>query len=108
MKYKVLRYGPERLGEWYPAFGMIIVPLFTRFKQSSRTALPLKEMKLRLSDTPRTYRPKIWLHFSEDFDSQQQRLEKYKTAIFFRVYCLRFVEIRRTICMVDVFFAPPL
>ena len=56
------------------------MPLFTRFKQSSSTALHLKEITLRPSDTPRTYRPTIWLHVSEDFDPQQQSLEKYKTS----------------------------
>jgi hypothetical protein len=40
----------------------------------------LKEITLRPSDTPRTYRPTIWLHVSEDFDPQQQSLEKYKTS----------------------------
>jgi len=47
---------------------MTIVPLFRRFKQASSTALPLKEMTLRSSDTPRTYRLTTWLHVSEDFD----------------------------------------
>jgi hypothetical protein len=107
-RYKVLRYGLVRLGEWYPAFGMIIVPLFTRFKQSSRTVLPLKEMTLRPSNTPRTYRSTIWLHVSEDFDPPQQSLEKYKTSqLSLECCCLCFVEIRRTVCVVDVFPTPP-
>jgi hypothetical protein len=105
-KYKVLRYGLGWFGEWYPAFEMIIVPLFTRFKQSSRTVLPLKEMTLRPSNTPRTCRPAIWLRVSEDFDPQQQSLKKYKTSQLSLECCLCFVEIRRTVCVVDVFPTP--
>ena len=83
---KVLKYGCARLGEWYTAFRMILVPLFTRVKQSSRTALPLKEMALRPSNTPRTCRPTIWRHVSEDFDPQQQSFENFNllaTDFFF-------------------------
>jgi hypothetical protein len=87
---------------------MINVPLFTRFKQSCLTALPLKMMKLRQSNTPRTYPPTIWLHVSQGCDPQQQSLEKSKTSQL-SLECIyqRFVETHRTICMADFFHAPP-
>jgi hypothetical protein len=87
---------------------MIIVPLFTRFKQSSVTALPLKEMTLRPSNTLRTYPQTIWLHVSQDSDPQQQSLENFKTSqLSLECIYLRFVETRRTICVVDFFHALP-